>query len=1547
MTIDELLDKYRESSANLEKEKGDKFERLMKNFMLTYPAWSNDFENVWLWNEFPLRGDLGSIDLGIDIVAKTKDGKFWAAQCKFYAETTTISKDDVAAFIANSGRHFDDDKFFSRRLWFSTSDKFTDNAREIMKNQTPEIEIIDLEILRDAKVEWDKLNSGIFGEKALKKERSPQEHQIEAINAAEKYFEKYDRGKLIMACGTGKTFTSLKIAQKLFPNGKILFVVPSISLINQVINEWTTFAGNPIDSICVCSDETVGKKNDDDSVKDVTTILPVTTDPKEISNRLRQNKPNANLKVVFSTYQSLDKISEAQKILGDNFTFDLIICDEAHRTTGSAAKETEFTAVHNDNFIRAKKRLYMTATPRLYTSDAKAKAKSKDFMLWSMDDTSIFGEEFFSLDFGTAIDKNLLSDYRVIVFRIPEDTISAENQKKFKEDSKVPIDEQAKLTGCVNALNKKIYNASKVFAQNDTAPMKKAVAFCSKISKSKETAAAFKEIEVKAEHIDGTMSSSIRSTKLKWLEDAEDECRILCNVRCLSEGVDVPSLDAIIFLSSRKSKVEIVQAVGRVMRKAPDKKYGYIIIPVIVPVDKNPEEVLMKNKDFDVVWDVINALRAHDKRVDIFIEQIKLNRGKPKPYDENTHILITEAPHEDIKQTSLDFDGNTTAVEGIMVERVGNRRYWELWAKDIADIAEHHMQRIEELTKEGGKYSQEFSILVYDLNRSLNSSVNSKALKEMLAQHLISRPVFDVIFQDYPFVKNNPVSRALEKFLAIVGNEYDEHESRQLKEFYDSVTSRCQILKSPEDKQETIIDLYDRFFRLAMPLTVEKLGIVYTPVEVVDFILRSVDAVLWKNFKRHLSSPKVNVLDPFTGTGTFIVRLIQSNMIKTNDLIRKYQKELFANEIVLLAYYIASVNIENAFHDKTKSDEFIPFNGICLADTFQSYEQDEHKPGEIDMFGGGLAENAKRLKHQLDTEINVVIGNPPYSVGQRSANDNAQNDYYEKLENRIAATYAAQTNAILKNSLYDSYIKAFRWASDRIKDCGVIGFVTNSGWLDAAAMDGLRKCFAKEFSEIYIFNLRGNARTQGELRRREAGNVFGGGSRAPIAITILVKNPEHEGDAKIFYRAVDDYLTREQKLYAIKNTSSVLDENFKPLTPNDKGDWINQRGDKFDNYLPLAPAKKFDARSQSFFVTYSNGVKTNRDVWCYNFSRDNLEKNINTTIDYYNTHESTEIDSTKFVWTSSSVANKNCGREYKFNPAQIVESVYRPFCRQNLYYDEGLNERCGQIPKIFPTGAEENLLICVTGVGSSKEISVMIVDKIPCYDMVEKSQCFPLYWYEVKKGQINLFNGEADFERHDGVSDYIQNFIKMKYGKFLSKEDIFYFVYGYLHLPAYRETFAAELKKSLPRLDLPSTVEKFFAYSHAGRALAEIHLHYEQQEPPAGVEIIGAEKNNFAVEKIKFASKDDKTTLIYNDDIKIKNIPLRSYEYVVNGRSPLEWIIDRYQVKTDAASGITNDPNAWGAEHKSPRYILDLIMSCITVSLKTLEIVEGLKKIGE
>lgn len=1602
MTFQDILAKYRAVSFS-ERDKGDRFERLMQAFLQTVPWYAGTFRHVWLWREFPYKQNLGGKDTGIDLVAQTVEGDFWAIQCKCYAETASIDKPAVDSFLATSSKQFVNDQqqttSFALRLWISTTNKWGSEAENAIRHQEPPVRRISLTDLENAPVDWAALEQGVSGAQARQERKQPRQHQQAAITAFHEHFQTGDRGKLIMACGTGKTFTSLKIAEnETGGKGLVLFLAPSIALVGQTLREWTAETSADIFPICICSDPEVSKsrskKDEDQDGYSVTDLaFPASTNVDDIVRQFRMaEKFHADsLLVVFSTYQSIAVIAEAQKTF--QRPFDLIICDEAHRTTGVTLKDAEdsaFVKVHDDAFIQAKKRLYMTATPRLYAEESKKKAQDAEAWLCSMDDEALYGPEVFRIGFGEAVDKNLLADYKVLVLTLSESQIPAALQAAVADSSKeIDTDDASKLIGCINALSKRMLIDEGLLKTSDPAPMRKAVAFCQNIKISKRISAVFngfKEsyydsltqeeraemVSVSAQHVDGTMPATTRDEKLSWLNAAPadgNECRILTNVRCLSEGVDVPSLDAVLFLSARNSQIDVVQSVGRVMRTAPGKKFGYIIIPVLIPSNVTPEEALNDNKRFAVVWTVLNALRAHDDRFSAMINKLELNRHKPK--DGGT-VLIGgigdgHAPEEEGSAPPTGKGrGATTqlplplphlqelqgAIYARMVQKVGNKRYWEQWAADVAQIAQGYMERIDRLIAVPGPHKTAFDDFLSGLRKNINPAVTPGEVVEMLAQHLITKPVFEALFEDYSFVQHNPVSRALQGMLDLLEAQALEKDTVVLSRFYESVKMRVSGLDNAEARQRVIVELYDKFFRTAFPRTVEKLGIVYTPVEIVDFINRSVADVLQAAFGRSLSDADVHVLDPFTGTGTFLARMVESGLIAPAALPRKYATELHANEIVLLAYYIASINIENAYHaTQGESAAYTPFNGICLTDTFQLGETDDANW----LYAPALPQNSERVQAQQNAPIQVIIGNPPYSVGQKSANDDAQNQSYPRLEQRIADTYAAQSSATLKNSLYDSYIKAFRWASDRLdkQHGGIIAFVSNGYWLDGNAMDGFRKCLEAEFSAVYVFNLRGNQRTSGETSRREGGKIFGSGSRTPIAITVLVKKPGHTGKALIQYHDIGDYLSREEKLAIIAEKRSILGSamHWTQIRSNAQGDWLNQRNDIFGSFIPLGDKKDKENKQTFFNPVYSNGLATSRDAWCYNSSQTRLQQNIQSSINYYTSmvesgRDTPLLDTTRISWSRAFQNDFQKKRTKTFTASAVRQAVYRPFCKQHVYFSTELNEIVSQIPKLFPSPETKNLVICLPGIGGRwVEFSPFMVNDIPDLHLHnDGTQCFPLYYYEKKSVyQPTLFDSEkSEYTRRDGITNFILERCRANYGPKVSKEDIFYYVYGLLHSPDYRRAFVADLKKMLPRLPLVEKPADFWAFSKAGRALAELHLNYETQPPHPDVVVTGAEQGKFRVEKMRFPDKQDKTTIEYNPWITISHIPQEACEYVVNGRSAVEWIMERYQIKTDKASGITNDPNDWATEQGKPRYILDLLLSVITVSVETVKIVNGL-----
>ena len=1646
--IYDILSHFREKSFT-EKEKGTQFERLMRAWLRTDPRFADRFEHVWLWEDFPARQDFGGKDTGIDLVAKTHDGDYWAIQCKCYAENAVIDKPSVDSFLATSSRTFANEvtfqtTSFAHRLWISTTNHWGSNAEEAIQNQNPPVSRVNLYDLDHSSADWGKLFEGLEGKAALAGKKQLRAHQREALEAAHLHFQNHDRGKLVMACGTGKTFTSLKlIEQELQGKGLVLFLVPSIALLGQSLNDWMGDAETPIKAICICSDSRASRKikrgNASDELDDSTVdlALPASTNADSIVRQLDACRAHQGLTVVFSTYQSIEVIATAQALLleqthGEFGTFDFVVCDEAHRTTGvkiAQQDESNFIKIHNDDFIRGRKRLYMTATPRLYGEDARIRASKNNCVLCSMDDEKIYGKEFFRVNFSYAVRHGILTDYKVLVLTVSEDMIpdTLMQQVKDLQAKELNYDDTGRLIGVINGLSKKIMGDKGVTWEADPRLMRRALAFTHKIGKADEPgtsrniehvlpriSALYNEslsdeerksvVHIKARHVDGSMGAAQRNDALAWLaEDTTDpqECRVVTNVRCLSEGVDVPALDAVLFLSARNSQVDVVQSVGRVMRsfrrgKPDEKKYGYIIIPIIVPEGTTPEEALNDNNTFSVVWSILNALRAHDDHFNAHVNTIALNKDKGSKVtvglpglgqtgvggsalsgDTNDHHDAQEISNQEIAhQLALQFGATQQSIFAKLVEKCGDRLYWENWAAEVGEIAKKYIARIARLvTSNGGKYSAEFDEFVVTLRHNLNPGITAEQCIEMLAQHLITRPVFEALFADYQFVSNNSISSSMQLMIDLLESEAVDKDLTVLSNFYESVRTNVGKIDNLEGKQTVIKNLYEKFFKRAFPLTVEKLGTVYTPVECVDFILHSVNEVLKSEFGAALTQENVHVLDPFTGTGTFITRLLQSGLIRPEDMVRKYTQEIHANELVLLAYYIADVNIESVFQEVCPQSEYLPYNGICLTDTFQLGENSED-----DIFKHFFRQNSEAVEAQRRTPIRVIIGNPPYSVGQKSANDNAQNQKYPILDQRIAETYVAASTATLTNSLYDSYIRAYRWATDRLspEEGSVIAFISNGAWIDGNSHDGFRASLEKEFDKIYVFNLRGNARTSGELRKREGDGIFGMGSRTPISITLLVRYPEAQRSDKcqIFYHDIGDYLSREEKLRKITQAQSYRGLDWTLITPNEKHDWINQRDGLFDTLLPLAPEKKFDAKAKSVFSTYSNGLKTNRDTWVTNSSEKTLLYNLDRAIEFYNSEvmryqqaaqNSSEpivvssfidLNPTKFSWDRAQKDNDlPKGILYQLDEGAIYSTHYRPFFKQKTYFNRQLNNCVYQLPKLFPTPHHKNLVICVSGVGVTKDFSAIITNYLPDLELIGKSQCFPLYWYDENKGEqeVSLFGttNEERWTKRDGITDWCLQEVRSRFAgaKSITKEDIFYYVYGLLHSPHYRERFADDLRKALPRIPIVERAEEFIAFAKAGRELAHLHLHYEDFANLAGVEVeekdysAADEFAFYAVEKMRFAPKDERHTIIVNPHIAIHNIPTEAYDYVVNGKSAIEWVMDRYAVTTHKDSGIKNDPNLWAREQGKPRYILDLLLSIIHVSLETHRIVEKLPEL--
>lgn len=1563
-TFNELINEINEHLTN-DRDRGTAFEKMVVAYLKNEPIYKKKYSDVWMLSDVPTNLGISRIDTGVDIVAKDFNGQLTAVQAKFYKGK--VGKDAINSFVAETGKDC-----YSAGIIVSTTDEWNKNAESTLKNTSKPFSIIGLTQLKNSSVDWSKFSFSEDNDLSIKKSKKLRGYQEEAIKNAVEYFksneEYHDRGKLIMAPGTGKTFTSLKITEALMKDQvkskfNVLYLVPSIQLLSQTLFNWNDDVSEDIHmtSFSVVSDRKAtkkGKESEDDlSSKDIG--FPATTDVNELIKNyeyVKELDTGREMTVVFSTYQSIDVIKQAQEMGYPEF--DLIIADEAHRTTGANKlnEDSMFTEVHSNSNVKGKIRLYQTATPKIYDQNAKKKAEENSIVVSSMDDPAKYGHEIFRLGFGDAVAQGYLTDYKVSVLAVSESYINKDMQQIMAADNQLKVDDIGKIIGVWNAMVKR----NGITGEVTGAPMKRAIAFSDTIKHSKAISKEFSSVVneyldtqssesfmVDVHHVDGGLNALQKTEQIDWLGDEhieENRARILSNVRFLTEGIDVPNLDAIIFFSPKKSQVDIVQAVGRIMRKAQNKEYGYIILPIVVSEGVDPSSALDNDSKYKEVWQVLNALRSTDDRFDAEVNKIDLNKKKP---DNLELIGVNSSPDSNVTEEDglkaeqenateqlelpLDWQEMRNAFYGKVVQKVGDRRYLEDWSKDVADIAKRHITRISDIIDSNDGAKMAFDNFLNSLHYNINNSIGKEQAIEMLAQHLITEPIFEALFGEYSFVRNNAVSKSMNDVVGAFSLFGFDKEQAELKPFYDSIKLRATGIDNASGKQKLILTLYDKFFRTGFKKTTEQLGIVFTPVEVVDFIVNSVDDSLRKYFDKSLIDKNVHILDPFTGTGTFMTRLLyhfkeqlDKGEITFDDILSKYTHDMHANEIVLLSYYIAAINIESTFEEinneyGNEKDDYKQFEGIVLTDTFASTENKDTLDDKI--FG----ENDERLKKEQETPITVIIGNPPYSVGQRYANDENQNTDYPNLNLKIENTYSKNSKAILKRSLYDSYIKAFRWASDRLERNGIVSFVSNGSFIDSQSTDGLRKSLYEEFNHLYVYNLRGDQRTQGEISRKEGGKIFGSGSRTPIAISILVKDgtDNHE----LHYYDIGDYLTREDKLKKLQDNNSVKSINWKEIFPDKNNDWINQRDENYEQYTSMY--NKNDLNN-SVYQDQLTGVNTGRDAWVSGFSK---EKTINISKKLVSNYESemrrlsnvtnaserikqVNMESDFISWTRGLKKDFSKGKHLSLEIKNVIPFMYRPFTKKWIINEKKLMEMPS---RYFDINDETGMNIYIQGQGMSRPFSAIITELLPSFHFNGTGKGFPMY------------KGSDAFGMIDNVSDSFKKKINLN-----SKEIVFY-VYAVLNSKTYLDKYASDLNKEFPRIPILKHKEK---YVEIGEKLSNLHLNYENQDKIDYINVEYTSRNpSYRVKKMKHPKRGVLDTIVYNNDIKITNIPERAYDYVVNGRPAIEWIIDQYQVKTDKKSGITDDPNEFSDD---PKYILNLLLSVITVSMNTLDLIDKL-----
>ncbi|WP_423752007.1 type ISP restriction/modification enzyme [Helicobacter pylori] len=1506
--------------------KGSLFEKISKQFLQEHDS-ANEYESIDLWYDWELRGK--ERDKGIDIVITTSNKEYIAVQCKFHQNS--VSYNDISPFLAQLQSGVREVRF-KKGIIISTSN-LTSEALEAIEQIRSTGMGIDIDEITEedfiySRIDWEKFDpTKTEDEIPLCDKKRPRPHQTEAINATKEYFSnpKNARGKLIMACGTGKTYTSLKIMEALDP--KItLFLAPSIALLSQTFREYAQEKSEPFYASIVCSDDKTGqsKNEDNDDIKFSELPLKPSTRLEDILSVHKKAQKENKRFIIFSTYQSALRIKEAQE--AGLKEIDLIICDEAHRTVGAMYSSNErddknaFTLCHSDENIKATKRLYMTATPKVYSESSKAKAKESDNVIYSMDDADTFGEEIYTLHFSKAIALDLLTDYKVIILAVRSENLSGVTNSVNKKISQLKaegtkLDKKlinnefvCKIIGTHKGLakqdlialddeNKKDYDLQN---KNDTTPSQRAISFCKSIQTSKnikdsfETIMecydeelkkkSFKNLQITIDHVDGTMNCKERLEKLENLNTFQpNTCKVLSNARCLSEGVDVPALDSVIFFDGKSAMVDIIQAVGRVMRKAKNKKRGYIILPIALEESeiKNLDEAV-NNTNFKNIWKVIKALRSHDSSlVDeaTFKEKIKIfgsDDGK-KQSDEKT--LFDAILLQDLAD----------AVYNVMPTKLGDRNYWENFTKKTGNIARTLNNRLKMIFEKNPEFFHGF---LDSLRENIHANIREEEALDMITSHIITKPIFDALFGDN--IKN-PIAKALDKMVLKLSSLGLEGETKDLKNLYESVKTEATHAKSQKSQQELIKNLYNTFFKEAFKKQSEKLGIVYTPIEVVDFILRATNGILKKHFNTDFNDQNITIFDPFTGTGSFIARLLskENALISDEALKEKFQKGLFAFDIVLLSYYIALINITQAAQNRDSS--LTNFKNIALTDSLD-YLEEKNDKGVFPLFED-LKEN-KDIKDTLaDQNIRVIIGNPPYSAGAKSENDNNQNLTHPKLEKWVYETYGKNSTAKVGATTRDTLIHSIRMASDLLKDKGVLGFVVNGSFIDSKSADGFRKCVAKEFSHLYVLNLRGNTRTSGEEQKKQGDKIFDSGSRVTVAIIFFVKDKDAPNNT-IFYYEVEDYLKREAKLHLLAGFENLDFVPFSEITPNAKGDWINQREDAFDKLIPLKRDKTL--QNDSIFDINSNGVASKRDPWVYNFSQNALMQSVQNCIDTYNAdlkrfneryreafkqrakgvksadrykhlnNQEITTDKTKIAWTRSLkkgfIKNTNLPES---SEERMRLSLYRPFNKQWLYFDKNLNEEQYQLPKIFPDKSAQNVVINTSSM-ASRNFSCLIANEITDCQTMANTQAYPLYYYD------DLGN------RYNAISGYALNLFRRHYqDDSIVEEEIFYYIYAIFHHKGYLEKYKNSLAKEAPRIALS---KDFKELSVLGKELANLHLNYESGEMHASVAyktLMNAEQEGY-YDVETMTKKGD--CIHYNNHIVITKIPKKAFDYVVNGK---------------------------------------------------------------
>ncbi len=1579
--------------------------RLIKEFFCKDHRYSWRFTKVWLWAEFPYASQFSlTNDVEIDLVALTTENEYWAIGCRTPQQGSLDGRYSLDAFLHTSALRFTTVQGksvgFSRLLWVATTSKSKWDTKVAMEKLP--LSTLSVADFYKSNLTWDAEEDNAVSNSITELPSDTGSYEYKVIEHLLEHFKTADRGRLVMPGECHEV--ACRFAEKV-GNGesRVLVIVDSLAQLGWVLNDWSACSKNPIKAVCACSKSQAKGVGGD--IRMVDLPVPVVSKADAIATEFQSILGNAHpgLSVLFATHQSLDLVSKAQKIINQKSAlatgFDLIICLDPDFELGGGAG-TEFgkilPKIYDNRYILGRKRLYVTSVLSFYYKSVNTLAEPTAISAPDDKAEAWLGRVVYHLGMRELIQSGKMVDRKVLILSMSESDCPALCQEvASKTGEKISSLEVARIICSLEALSKRLAYDIRELEMQDPDRIRSVVAICEDETQADRTAKLFNVLfqpysknhsgevrerlgKVVAKHITSSMSASQRDELLEWFTDIEgkrSECHILTCAGNRLEIGEFISPDAVLLLSDEFTPPKLIRAFTWVARKSWDKRLGYLILPVVVPESTSPLEELNQGNRYDKVWKVLETLSAMDERftgevnrldlirsMDGLLSDLILARDNPgKSAEERMIFSSVTIPEENYPELDLRIREFREAFLNRMVEHYGYRDCWEQQSIVTIEVLSAQFKELRERLL-ATLHLDVWSKVQRALRKNLDPDSTREDAVDFLALHLVVRPLFTVLLGADRFERNNPVATSLQEVVEANFRELQPTYNPTLERFLEITFRRLEGIGFGEGRYRLLGELCEKLLVPAFPSIAERLKSGGMPDWLMDFLLRSVNVLLYQELGTFLSARGTRILEPFAGVGRFSARLLLSGLVKSDDLARKGAEELYVNESNLLAYYVASVGMEILYRGLISEVDGNPCRQVCLADSFRLAEATVRGPGSK-----VLSENLERSRGQRKTAVQVILSDLRFVLGS-----GLSERHYPNLEAKISDLGVG--------TVTDRLIRLVRWVFDRLdaQTGGIAVLTAGEDWLESGNYVGLRQYLEEKFSSVYVLRLH-----RSMVDEISVGKNQDPGDGLPSVVLILVRTPdpklnpdfsfglepevEHElryvlgwksslVKAKIYYRDLEinpDGLDEIQKLAKF---SSILDPRLELLRlyPSHRHDWIDPQEELYKSFMPLVG----EANAKGYFAPISTpGCDTGRDAWVYNFSLSELKKTVRIMLRAYNDNvkmqqaaeelnvrglgwQILDPDSTMLHWTPRLMQEFSKGRLHSSKSTFYRTSLYRPYVKMHHYFDPSFNENPGSLPEIFSDGVAKRM-ICVP-LDSERPFSVLITDCVPDFKLFKGGvQCFPLN-YSMREYQASddlFIPGKVKPVSIEGISDFALSKACQLHGRNCSREEVFYYIYGLLHSPDYRSRFASGLRRSFPRIPLLEDTDKFQAFVTAGRRLADMHLHYETWKCCMQVEIIGLESGDFRVERMRFDGGEKSNEIIYNSHIRIKHIPLAFREYMIDGRSAVEHFMEGYSLIRDWESGIVNDPNA---DLNNPREILDRLLRIIQVSLDTVKIVRAL-----